>query len=219
VRKIPLSHSLIHYLDKLEGSEAALAADPDAESLAPPFQEAIAEWGDVFHRERLSRREVIRADAVVRVRNEQIDFLTMGFAAMVRAVAGDLLRKLFSIAPGRFIRRGLRQQCEQTQNVILPELAKLHPDDALKPFAPQLEAAASHALASLDARAKAKGARRSVATDVEEWKEGINALRTTTYAELLKIAAEKDYPRSWVDAFFEDSATEDDEEPTSQTPT
>jgi hypothetical protein len=37
---------------------------------------------------------------------------------------------------------------------------------------------------------------------VDEWKEGVNALRLTTYAELLKVAAEKGYSRAWADSFF-----------------
>jgi hypothetical protein len=212
MRKIPLSYGLIYYLDNLEGSEAALAADPDAESLAAPFQDTIKEWEGIFKSERQARHDVVRAEAVVRVRNEQLDILTMSFASMVRAVAAYLLSKLFSIAPGKFIRRGLRQQCEQTQNVILREVDKLDPDHALKPFAPKLKTASESAVTALDERAKAKGARRTVANDIEEWKEGVNALRTTSYAELLKIATEKKYPKSWVEAFFpSDGASEEDE--------
>ena len=51
-------------------------------------------------------------------------------------------------------------------------------------------------------RNKAKGERTTSSNDVEEWKDGVNALRLTTYAELLKIAAEKGYSRAWADSFF-----------------
>jgi hypothetical protein len=61
------------------------------------------------------------------------------------------------------------------------------------------------------------------ANDVLEWKEGINALRLTTYAELLKISVEKGLPKSWVESFFRpaDDSTDDaaDVEPPAAPPT
>lgn len=50
-------------------------------------------------------------------------------------------------------------------------------------------------------------------------KRASNALLLSTYAELLKIAAEKGYPRSWADTFFPadsagpDTATDDSASP------
>lgn len=203
MRKIPLTYSLLTYLDDLEFTEAALSADPDTQSLVAPFQEAIAEWDSLFKKERLARRDVTRADAVVSVRNERLDVLTVRFAAAARAFAAELLGKLFgSTAPGQFVRRGLRVQCEKTRDVILPELGKLDPAHPLKPFAPQLDAGVGGALHALDARAKAKGARQVISNETDEWKEGVNALRTTTYAELLKLGTAKKYPKSWVESFF-----------------
>jgi hypothetical protein len=212
MRKIPLSFGLLYFLDELEASEAALSADPDAQALAAPFREALEEWDGMFKRERAARREVIRAEAVVGVRNEQLDALTTRFAAMVRAVAPGLLQKLFTVAPGRFIRRGLRSQSEKTRDVIVPELAKLEGAHPLQPFAPELQGGAEGALAALNARSAAKGARQTTANDVDEWKEGVNALRTTTYAELLKIATEKGYPKSWVESFFRSASSGSDAE-------
>jgi len=52
---------------------------------------------------------------------------------------------------------------------------------------------------------------------VDEWKKGVNTLRLSTYAELLKIAAEKAYGKAWVEAFFRvesaDRVSEDAPEP------
>ena len=82
------------------------------------------------------------------------------------------------------------------------------------PFAAVLEGRAQAVLAALDARTKAKAALSSVSVEVEEWKDGVNRLRLSTYAELLKVAAEKKYPRSFADAFFlSESRTTLDEEP------
>lgn len=121
----------------------------------------------------------------------------------VRGFAVELMGKLFGgITPGQFVRRGLRVQCETTRDVILPELGRLDAGHMLKPYAPELDASVNGALAALDARARAKGARQVVANEIEEWKEGVNALRVTTYAELLKIAATRKYPKSWAESFF-----------------
>ena len=203
MRRIALTYSLLSFLDDLEYTEAALAADPEAEHLALPFRDAISEWEPLFKREREARRDVTRAEAVVAVRNERLDAVTTRFAAMARALAAPLLGKLFGdTAPGQFVRKGLRVQCEKTRDVILPEIGKLEPGHELKPFGPPLDIAVSGAFGALDKRAMAKGNRQIVANETEEWKEGVNALRTTTYAELLKIATAKKYPKSWVESFF-----------------
>lgn len=47
-----------------------------------------------------------------------------------------------------------------------------------------------------------EGTRGLVRAEVDEWKEGVNRLRLGTYAELLKVAAEKGYGRAWADTFF-----------------
>ncbi|UQA55831.1 hypothetical protein [Polyangium aurulentum] len=224
MRKLPLSHGLLYFLDELEFSEAGLSADPDAQSLAAPFQETLEEWDGLFKKERSARRAVVRSEAAVAVHNERLDSTTIRFGAMVRGVAPALMNRLFTMAPGKLVRRGLRQQCEKTRDVILVELGKLEDAHPLKPFAAQLGTLVDAALSALDSRAQAKGARQTIASDIEEWKEGVNALRTTTYAELLKISADKGYPRSWVESFFRtasaasDPSDEDAESPATSTP-
>ena len=208
MRQIPLSSALLTFLDELEYSEAALAADPDAASLGPAFEEEIGRWEKAFKQERAGRREVTRAEAVVAVRNAQLDGLTLRFAANVKAndASGSLLARFFSTAPSRFVRRGLRDQCDKTLNVLVTAIDKLDAKHALHTFSKPLGAAAKAALASLDLRNQAKGHRQSASNDVDEWKEGVNQLRLTTYAELLKIAAEKGYPKAWADTFFYSSS-------------
>ncbi len=203
MRKIAISHSLLTFLDELEYTEAALSADPDSTPLATPFRDAIEDWGTFFKKERAARRDVTRAEALVSVRNERLDFITRGLGRHVRAFSGDLMGKLFgNTTPGEFVRKGLRAQCEKTRDVILPELQRLEEGHPLAPLATKLDTAVNDALSALDTRAKAKGNRQLTANEVEEWKEGINALRMTTYAELLKIATDKRYPKSWVESFY-----------------
>ncbi|MDI1476001.1 hypothetical protein QHF84_05320 [Polyangium sp. y55x31] len=84
-----------YLLDELDFTEAALLAEDDATGLTLPFSEAIGEWEGLFTEERAARREVIRAEAVVSVRNERFDSLTRRFGAAVRAFALELLAKFF----------------------------------------------------------------------------------------------------------------------------
>ncbi|MBK9258703.1 MAG: hypothetical protein IPM54_02580 [Polyangiaceae bacterium] len=218
MRKIALSRSLIYFLEEIEYSEAGLSADPDASSLAPAFQDALMDWETLFKKERLGRRNVVRAEALVAVRNERIDATTVQFGALARAAAPELLDRCFNIAPGKFIRRNLRKQCETTKTVIVPEIAKLAPEHPCKSFGGQLDALADGAVTALDDRAKAMGNRHSSANDVLEWKEGVNALRTTTYAELLKIAVAKGLPKSWVESFFRQSDGDTESDPDTESP-
>lgn len=207
MRKIPLTAALLVFLEELEYSEAALGADDETKELAKPVHDELLGWEVVFKKERASRRDVIRAEAMVAVRNAQLDGKTQQFGASVLGEAGGdrkspSFRRFFSVAPSQFIRQPLRKQCETTLNVVVAELEKLEKKHALRSYLSPLSSLAKGAVAALDARNKAKGDRTMSSNDVDEWKEGVNALRLTTYAELLKIAAENGYPRSWADSFF-----------------
>lgn len=228
MRQIAGSRSLGFYLEELWFTEAALAADPDTADLAEVFETAIHEWDDVAKRERNARRATVRAEAVVAVRNEQIDSETVRFSGVVLVEAGNdrkssLFRRFFPEAPSVFVARGLRDQCEQTRDRIVPEIAKQPDTSMLRPFAERLAALAKAALAALTTRTKTRGEAATVASDIADWKEGINRLRTTTYAELLKRSAEKRYGRDWADTFFRrddgSAGAADDPTPPSPPPT
>lgn len=220
MRQLSLSRSLLFFLEELEYSEAALSADSDAAPLAIPFRDALDEWETLFKKERLGRRGVIRTEAVVNVRNERIDAATIRFGALARVTAPEVLDRCFNLAPGKFVRRNLRQQCDVTKNLIVPEIAKLNADNVLRPFGTQLDTLAHDAVTALDDRASAMANRQSSANDVLEFKEGVNALRTTSYAELLKIAVDHRLPKSWVESFFRkaEDATDAPEPPESAAP-
>jgi hypothetical protein len=219
MRAISIQRSVVHFLDHLEATEAALAAHPDTKALAAPFTEAIGEFEGIFSKERAARRAVTRAQAVLTVGDTLLDIDTTRFGGYALVEAGQdranpSFRQLFPKAPSQLIRWNLRKQCEHTLHVIVPLLAKLDAASLLKPFAVVLEGRAQAVLTALDARTKAKAALSSVSVEVEEWKDGVNRLRLSTYAELLKVAAEKKYPRSFADAFFlSESRTTLDEEP------
>ena len=207
MRKLSPARSLLFYLEELEYSEAALSADPLTTDLAPPFHSRTEEWNGVFQRERLARRAVVRADAVVAVRNNLLDTLTKRFSAVVLAEAGgerksSFFKRFFAEAPSDFIARPLREQCERTRDKLIPEIEKQPDDSPLKSFADRLRAHVKDALSALTARAKSRGENASAADDVTDWKEGVQKLRAVTYAELLKIAAEKNLSRDWAETFF-----------------
>src|SRR3954462_3230110 len=103
-----LSTSLLVYLDELEYIEAALSADKDTEDLAKPFHDEIVGWDVIFKKERTGRRNVVRADAVVGVRNAQVDTGTVKFGASALAEAGGdrtspKFRRYFPVAPSQFV--------------------------------------------------------------------------------------------------------------------
>jgi hypothetical protein len=207
MRRLQLSASLLTFLDVLEYVEAGLSADEETKDLAKPFHEELGGWEGVFKKEREGRRGVTRAEAVLAVRNAQLDGHTLKFGASVLAEAGGdrkgaFFRRFFTVAPSSFVRQPLRKQCEHTLHVVLAEIDKLDKKSPLRAFGGSLGDMAKAALKALDARNKAKADRTTGGNDVDEWKEGVNALLLTTYAELLKIAADKGYSRAWADSFF-----------------
>lgn len=207
MRRLSLTSSLLVYLEELEFTEATLSARDDTKELAGPFREEIETWERVLKTYRESRRAIVRADAVVAVRDQELDEITSNFSrSLLAEVNGDrksaLFRRFFPDTPSELIRKPLRKQCEHTLNRIVPELKQLPDGSPLKAFARPLAEAAQRALDALDARAKVGAERASVAIDVEEWKEGVNRLRTSTYAELLRMGAEKGLGKAFARSFF-----------------
>jgi len=207
MRTISKTSSMLTFLEEIEYSEAALAAEPETADLAEPYRQELETWTSRFKADRSARREVVRAEAVVSIRNQQLDELTTRFGGVVLVEAGQdrkstFFRRFFPVAPSQFIRQGLRTQCERTRDGILAEIGKLEEKSPLKPFEAPMRRAMDRALEALDGRAGVKAARASVALDLDEWKERVNQLRLTTYAELLKLAAEQGHGRGWADSFF-----------------
>lgn len=208
MKQIPTSYSLLTFLDELDYTEAALMARTETVDIAALFSSEIEGFDPVFKDERAGRRGVTRAEAVVSVRNLGLDIPTRRFGGILLVEAGQdrkssVFTRFFRQPIHEFIRRNLRKQAEYTRDVIVAEIAKLPEDSPLKPFGERLLAAANAALESLDGRVKAKAARQMSASESDDWKEGVNHLRTTTYAELLRRGAESGIPaREFADAFF-----------------
>ena len=143
MRQIPISSSLLTYLDELEFTEAATAADPHAAEFAPAFEEEITGWPEVSQRERAARRTITRANAIVAVGNGQLDATTLRFGDHCfletgRDRKGAAFRKFFPTAPSAFVNGALRKQCERTRDVIVPEIGKLAADSPLRAYATPL---------------------------------------------------------------------------------
>jgi hypothetical protein len=207
MRQLSKNYSLATFLDELEFTEAALSADEESADLAPQVASQIAEWPGVYAKEREARRAVTRADAVVAVRNGALDSTTSKFSGVALVEANQdrksvFFRRFFPVPASEFVRKNLRVQAQQTLEVMVPEIAKLVDSSPLKPFGTRLEKLSRLAIEALDARSKAMGARGMASADVEEWKDGVNRLRSSLHAELLKRAAEKGYPKSWSETFF-----------------
>lgn len=207
MRQIPLTSSLLVYLEEIEFTEGALSAHEHTRELAGVFREEILTWERIFKTHRDARRAIVRADALVSVCNHDLDDATTRFSHLVLAeVSGDrkstFFRRFFPKAPSELVRLPLRKQCEHTRDVMLKELAALPETSRLEPYRAILDEKAARALDALDARAKVRAERASVAYDVEEWKDGVNRLRLSTYAALLQIAAERNLGKSFAESFF-----------------
>lgn len=207
MRQIPQTASLIFFLEEIEFTEAALSAREETKELACLFREEIDGWEKIFRQFREGRRAIVRADAVVSVCNQALDETTTRFGHVVLAEArGDrkstAFRRFFPITPSELVRWNLRKQCEHTRDGILGELQTIADGSPLKAFMPLFKELVSRALGALDTRAKVGIERGRTAYDVEEWKDGINRLRLSTYAALLQIAVEKDLGKGFADSFF-----------------
>ncbi len=207
MRKIPLSHALGSFLDELEYTEAALSAWPETSHLAAHFREEIAAYDDAAQKDRAARRDVVRAEALVAAGNGRVDGLTVRFGTMLLAESTDgsekpLYARFFPEGPGLFIRRSLRQQCERILEAFAAEVPSLPKDGPLRAVAEELWSAAEEALAALDVRTTAKAARAVMGSAVDDWKEGVNRLRLSTYGELVRTARERGLDRDWADGFF-----------------
>jgi hypothetical protein len=213
MKKLPLSLSLLTYLDEAEYTEAALAAHPQTSALATPFQACIQAWDGVFAHERQGRRAVTRAEAVVAVRDSILDDTTIRAAGWLLAECGQnrkhpLFLRVFTLAPSELVRLSLRKQAEHIRDTLLPEVARLPETSPVRGQSVALSDASQGALAALDARAAAKGARGVANGEVDEWKEGVNRLRLGTYADLLKLASQHGQGKGWADAFFRSDSQE-----------
>lgn len=207
MRRLALSSSLLVFLEELEFTEVALSSREETKDLACAYRDELETWERIFKQYRQARHAIIHADAIVAVRDQELDEVTTKFGrALLAEVNGDrkspLFRRFFADAPSEFVRRPLRKQCEYTLNRIVPELNQLPDESPLKAFAKPLAEAAQRGIDALDARAKVVAERASVSIDVEEWKEGVNRLRTSTYAALLQIGNEKGNPKTFAKSFF-----------------
>ncbi len=217
MRTISIQRAVLHFVDHLEATEAALSANPDTVALAGAHQEALHQSEDMFRKERVARREVVRSQAVLTMSDTALDIDTTRFGGVAFVEAGQdrqspAFRRFFPEAPSSFVRWNLRKQCEHTLNVIVPAIAKAA-SPTLEPFGTLLRTRAEAVLSAYDRRAKARAELATVSLEIEEWKEGVNRLRTNTYAELLKIASSKGYPKSWAEGFFFSDTTTTPEEP------
>jgi hypothetical protein len=214
MKLLPLSGSLETFSDDLIYLEAALAANALTIDYARLVQTKLESWDPISRTSRDANREITRTNAVLAVRNAQLDETTrqLGGAVLVDANQdrkSTLFRRFFPVAPSELIRWGFQEQLNQTKNVILPELAKLPASSKARAFLEPLTTLATAGAEALQRRLEVWGAKSSVRLDVEEWKRGANALRTTVYAELLKLGAANGYTRAWADSFFRTGSSEE----------
>jgi hypothetical protein len=151
--------------------------------------------------------EFLGTTAVVQVKNQILDRVTRKFAGILLAEAGhdrnsSFFQRFFRVAPHVQRSQPMSKQIGFTLHVLVPEIDKLEENHTLKPYSGMLRGTATEANDALKELESAKAHRNAVARDVEDWKVKVNAARLSIYGELLKLAADAQYPRKWADTFF-----------------
>ncbi|MCP4603798.1 MAG: hypothetical protein GY847_25320 [Proteobacteria bacterium] len=199
--------SMQHFYNELVYTEAALNASPYTAHLAGTCSELIDEWYDFAKKERVANQNVIRATAVLRVKDHVLDLAVREFAGVLLVQVNQnrdstLYRRFFAIPPSKVIQQSVARQIETVESFFVPAIENLEEGHALKPYKDMMTQAASEADRASAMKVSAKASRKSMSLDMEEWKGKVNTLRMTTLGELLKIAGEQEYPRTWANRFY-----------------
>lgn len=218
MRQIRLSAPLLDFLDELNFTKIMLSIHEETQPLTAAFGQLIDEWQEIFTKYQNSRLEALSAEARFLKANRELDFVTQKFAAQLLVEAGNnrknpLFLRFFPTAPSTLTHGPYRQQCETTRDRLIPEIAKLAPVSPLKPYEAQLSQLVQTMLEALDNRTTQKTLQSLRALEIEQWKEGVNRVRTAVYGELLKIAMDQGEDRAWVESFFMKQRSEDQETP------
>jgi hypothetical protein len=212
MKRLQESRSMSYYLSELIFTEAALGAHPTTSALAASCSILVNGWFALSQKEQESRHDVTRAGAVVRVKMQTLDLLVRKFAGLVLVESNQdresvFFRRFFPAAPSAVAKKRLAKQVDFVRSAIVPEIDRLEEGHPLKGSRDALLNAAEEALEAIEARKLAKFTRASIARDIEEWKLEVNAFRMTAFGDLMRIAANEGYPRSWAEGFFRMDST------------
>lgn len=207
MRTIPLTHSLLQHWEQLTYLEAALLAHPEAAPLAQPVTETLESFPAIRDLDLQTRRTIVQARAHGSVADAGLD-------EALREVHSNTLhltrqdrsakhyRSLFPNALAAHIRHALARQVEVTRETRAQLQLSLYEQEFRAEQEALLDPALEAGEGALEERKSAEFARVEGRMAVDAWKEEVNAVRLSVYAQLLTLAAKARRKRSWANSFF-----------------
>ena len=212
MRALPTSRSLLHFWEQAVFLEAALLADPETKHLAPPVTETLDDFSALLQKDLTARRVLVQAYAHGSVADADLDTgIRRVFSSTLHLTGQDRKRteftSLFGSSIAAIVRHALRKQLEVTKD-LLRRLSTLSvfPDSFKNDATAILSPLVAAGDAAVEEQKQAEVARIATRLDVTAWKEEVNALRLSVYAQLLSIASKTGRKRSWAEAFFPSQA-------------
>ncbi|MDX9723415.1 MAG: hypothetical protein RBU37_21885 [Myxococcota bacterium] len=202
MKRLSLGSSLDTFIDSLEYTQAALAAEPLTATLVAAVDELIEEGEALLVADRRSRRALTQKWALVAVCDLHLDLVEKKAFKLAEVQDPALRAKMSKSATSAFLRSSYLKQCTHTTTIILPLLRALADGHPVKPYATEIETTCTALMAALEGRDKARGERALAAQRFEDWKEGANRFRTTLHAQLVGLAMSNGFEKSWADGFF-----------------
>jgi hypothetical protein len=200
-RKITEKMSLEEIEDEILYTEAALAADPDAEDLLKITEGWLALLDGVRERDRGLRRSIAGSDAKRVIADSRLDRACTSFGNELLFVLGKdtdspRYKQFFDLPVSRFVRMSLPRQIARVRSWLSSEDAVFQKH---KPDIAQWVGRADEALVAT----RALGLRRGeTAIAREELAEGLTRERDGLEAALGARARERNLGRDWPKSFF-----------------
>jgi hypothetical protein len=205
-RTIRSQEALETVWSELVYTESRASADRYASDLAAPITALVAQVEELRRQQLGEWRAVIAAQAQVDAVSEELDELVSDFVDTLLFTLRDrksprFVRYFGSRTPLEITRLGLSSELEEVRG--WPDSMQSEPEEALRAFAPKLEALVEQGEVALHKRTVASAARADFRVrSIEPFVEKVNAQRLLLLAELFKRAEEKKLPRSWAESFF-----------------
>ncbi|MFO7563054.1 MAG: hypothetical protein R6X02_10465 [Enhygromyxa sp.] len=207
MRAIPPGRSILHYWAELTYLEAALLAEEETAPFAAPVTTMLEEFDAITKRDLDTRRAIIQAYARSSVADTNLDeALREVQANTLHLVRQDRSRKeyktLFPAALTGLIRHALARQVVVAHEFVERLGLSLFDAEFRKAQVTLLDPQIARGEAVLVERKEAELGRVEARIEIETWKEEVNAVRMSVYAQLLTIAAKHKRKRAWAETFF-----------------
>jgi len=200
---------IYNYIAYVEIALSLAADDGDKEiaALVPPAGKLLARWEALDADRRGHKSEIIRANALVGLRNVELDAVTTHLHNAVLSEAGldrkaPLFTRLFPRSLSQVVNMALEAQLAVSRN-LLHQLAHTEtPAPIRKAHEKPLKDSIAAGEAAIKNREAARAATQAMATQVAALREEANNVLLTTEGHLKTIAGKRSLGTRYVNAFF-----------------